>query len=121
MRDLVRSALLRHAVSVTPYPSRSIRRASSNLDDRPPADLALQHAAKVARQVVERNRVRDIGEVTRLQAGGKALPYLAPQGHRGVLRVDADEPHPAQDERQHRGLQFDAAGVAEARDQAILL
>src|SRR5688572_21263112 len=91
------------------------------LDDRPTLDLPLEHALEVARQVVERNDAGDLVQVSRLQVRGEPAPHLPPQRHGRVARVDADETHPAQNERQHRGLELDAARVAVSGNEPVRL
>src|SRR5262249_3503379 len=84
------------------------------------ADVAaLEVGRKRLGQLIEADSAGDDPpEVTRLQVGGNALPHrqapLAPRRR----RVDAEQGHPAQDERHHRGLELRARGQPDAGNVA---
>src|SRR5262252_6149190 len=58
----------------------------------------------------QRDGMGDIGEVTGFQVRGEALPHPAPRGHGRVARIHADQADAAQEERQDRRFELDAAG-----------
>src|SRR3990170_3059284 len=90
-------------------------------DHSAPAQLALQHQWKNWRQLAEWHALCHQFQLFGAKVSCQALPDLAAQRHGGGGRVDADQTHAAQDEGQHRGMQLDAARIAEAGDHAVLL
>src|SRR5690606_3446391 len=93
--------------------------ASANADQGPPGVPAFEQGLEGFRQALERQFLGQ-GEVELLREkiGGDALPDLQPQLARRGHGVDAEQVHAAQDERHDGGVEFMAAGQADAGDRA---
>src|SRR5688572_7480445 len=79
--------------------------------------LAVDVSLERTRQLPEFDGARrDPVEVSRRQVAGDAVPDLEPLGALRRGRVDAEQIHAAQDERQHRGLECYTAGEPDAGD-----
>src|SRR5687767_11662639 len=101
---------------LTPRPAPSLR---AEFNDRPAPRLPFQKLVELRGKVREPDRIGDPVEMPRLEIRGEALPDLAPQWHRRRPRVDSDQTHAAQDERQHGRVELDPSRVAEARNEAF--
>src|SRR5688572_5132308 len=75
--------------------------SAAELHHRPAARFALEQLLELAGQRIEPYRIRNAIEVPRLEIAGEPRPDPASQRHRRRGRVDADQAHAAQYERQH--------------------
>src|SRR5688572_7076259 len=79
--------------------------------------LAVDVSLERTRQLPEFDGARRyLVEVPWSQVAANAFPDLEPLGTLRRGRVDAEQIHAAQDERQHRGLERDTAGEPDAGD-----
>src|SRR5688572_33214416 len=90
---------------------------SADLDHGAAGHFAVDVGLERIRQLGERDGpVGDTREMARGEIRGDAPPHFEPFGARCCRRVDAEQIHAAQDERQHRGPELRAASKADACD-----
>src|SRR5574337_1387244 len=101
-------------------PSRPASKRAVDAYQGPAERVAGEHAFEYARQFVQTDLPGgDAVQLSRLPVAGEVLPELAPDVPRGTSRGHAEQAHAADDERHHRAVEGDAAGIAADRHVAV--
>src|SRR5574337_23440 len=101
-------------------PSRPASKRAVDAYQGPAERVAGEHAFEYARQFVQTDLPGgDAVQLSRLPVAGEVLPELAPDVPRGTRRGHAEQAHAANDERHHRAVEGDTAGIAADGDVAV--